>query len=276
MKTDLHLHTTASDGRLAPQKLVSLAVEVGLEVIAITDHDTIDGLAPALEAAQSYPSISVIPGVEINTDVLQGEVHILGYFVDYHDNEFKKELLWLRNSRLDRARKMLSKLHELGMNIEWDRVQELAMGGAMCRPHIARALLEKGYVQSEKEAFDKYIGHNRPAYVERRKLLPIEAVRLITDAKGLPVLAHPDDIPDLDSLLQELCAAGLAGIEVYYKDYGMDTINKLLRFSSKYNLITTGGTDYHAFGDGLEVMIGATLVPAESVERLFILAGRTI
>jgi predicted metal-dependent phosphoesterase TrpH len=218
-------------------------VEVGLDVIAITDHDTVDGITPALEAARNYTPISVIPGVEINTDVQQGEVHILGYFVDYHDNKFIKELLRLRNAREDRARKMIDKLHELGMNIEWDRVQELAQGGTICRPHIALALLEKGYVHSEKEAFDKYIGHNRPAYAERRKLLPTEAVRLITDAKGLPVLAHPDNIP---------------------------------AFASKYNLITTGGTDYHAFGEGLEVMIGDTVVPEDSVKHLFTLAGRSI
>jgi predicted metal-dependent phosphoesterase TrpH len=251
-------------------------VEVGLDVIAITDHDTVDGITPALEAARNYTPISVIPGVEINTDVQQGEVHILGYFVDYHDNKFIKELLRLRNAREDRARKMIDKLHELGMNIEWDRVQELAQGGTICRPHIALALLEKGYVHSEKEAFDKYIGHNRPAYAERRKLLPTEAVRLITDAKGLPVLAHPDNIPALDSLIRELCDVGLAGIEVYYKDYGMDTIGKLLNFASKYSLITTGGTDYHAFGEGLEVMIGDTVVPEDSVKHLFTLAGRSI
>jgi len=276
MKADLHLHTTASDGRLSPQELVRLALEVGLDVIAITDHDTVDGVDPALDAARMYDRITVIPGVEINTDVPKGEVHILGYFVDYHDDEFRTELLRLRNARRDRARKMVGKLHELGMKVEWNRVQELATGGALCRPHLARALVEKGYVKSEQEAFNKYIGHNGPAYVERRKLVPMEAVRLITNAKGLPVLAHPEDIPDLDSLLNELCNIGLRGIEIYYKDYGIDTINKLIQYASKYNLIATGGTDYHAFGDGLEVMIGNALAPSDSVMRLFTLAGRSI
>jgi predicted metal-dependent phosphoesterase TrpH len=276
MRADLHLHTTASDGRLEPRELVCLAATRGLEIIAITDHDTIGGVEPALEAAQSYSSISVVPGVEINTDVSHGEVHILGYFVDYNDDRFNNKLQGLRNSRRERAKKMLNELRRLKMNIEWNRVKELAKGGAICRPHIAQALMEKGYVKSEREAFDKYIGHNCPAYVEREKLSPSEAVRLITSAKGIPVLAHPDGILDLDALLHTLCNVGLVGIEVYYKGYGLDVIHRLLQFAKKYNLITTGGTDYHAFGDGLETMIGDTLAPEESVELLLTLAGKNV
>jgi len=272
MKADFHLHTTASDGRLEPAELVHLATTTGLDVIAITDHDTISGVAAGLEAAKKYSSISVIPGVEINTDVPHGEVHILGYFVDYTDNGFEAELMRLRISRRERAQKMIEKLDGLGMKIEWQRVQELAKGGTVCRPHVAQALLEGGFVQTEKEAFDKYIGHNGPAYVEREKLLPTDAVKLIVGARGLPVLAHPGDISELEVLLPKLKEAGLIGIEVYYKDYGPDVIRRLLKVAHKHNLIATGGTDYHAFGDGLEVMIGGALAPAESVERLFALA----
>ncbi|MBM3183293.1 MAG: PHP domain-containing protein, partial [Chloroflexi bacterium] len=212
MKADLHLHTTASDGRLEPAELVRLAVKVGLDVIAITDHDTINGVPAALKAAQEYPSIFVIPGVEINTDVPHGEVHILGYFVDHTDDGLEAELRRLRTSRRERAQRMIEKLDKLGMKIEWQRVQELAKGGAVCRPHVAQVLLEKGYVKSEKEAFDKYIGHNAPAYVQREKLLPTEAVKLVTRAKGLPVLAHPDDILELGVLIPKLKEAGLIGI----------------------------------------------------------------
>lgn len=276
MKADLHLHTTASDGRLEPAELVRLAVKVGLDVIAITDHDTINGVAVALKAAQEYPSLSVIPGVEINTDVPRGEVHILGYFIDYTDDSLEAELMRLRISRRERAQRMIEKLNSLGMKIEWERVQELAKGGTVCRPHVAQVLLEKGHVQSEREAFDKYIGHNGPAYVEREKLLPTEAVKLVTGSKGLPVLAHPDDISELEVLLPELKEAGLIGIEVYYKAYGPDVIQRLLKVARKHSLIATGGTDYHAFGDGLEVMMGGALAPAESVERLFALADPDI
>ena len=274
MKADLHLHTTASDGRLGPKELVSLATKLGLDVIAITDHDTISGIGPALAAAEAFPSITVIPGVEINTDVPHGEVHILGYFIDYADQKLAASLQRLRDSRLKRAQQMIVNLGNLGMKIEWQRVRELAQGGSVCRPHIAQALFERGYVVSEREAFDKYIGHGGPAYVERYKLLPVEAVKLIVDAQGLPVLAHPADIADLNKLIPKLKAVGLIGIEVYYRDYSSDIIKELLKVAKQHALITTGGTDYHAFGDGSEVMIGGALTPPEALEQLFALAGK--
>lgn len=274
MKADLHLHTTASDGRLSPKELVSLAAKVGLDIIAITDHDTIDGVEPALAAAKPFSSITVVPGVEINTDVPNGEVHILGYFINYTDRRLATNLQKLRDSRLGRAQKIIDKLGNLGMKIEWQRVCELAQGGSICRPHIAQALFEKGYVGSEKEAFDKYIGHNGPAYVERYKLLPVEAVKLIIDAQGLPVLAHPADISDLKELVPRLKESGLVGIEIYYRDYRPDVIAELLNIADQYTLVPTGGTDYHAFGDDSEVMIGSALAPSQSVEQLFSLASK--
>jgi len=274
VKADLHLHTTASDGRLAPKELVSLAAKVGLDVIAITDHDTIDGVAPALAAAKTFPSLMVIPGVEINTDVPHGEVHILGYFIDYTDLKLAASLRNLRDSRRERAQQMIAKLGKLGMKIEWQRVCELAQGGSVCRPHIAQVLFEKGYVGSEKEAFDKYIGHDGPAYVERYKLLPVEAVKLIIDAQGLPVLAHPEGISDLNELVPKLKDVGLVGIEIYYRDYSPDIIAGLLKVAKQYTLVPTGGTDYHAFGDDSEVMIGGALAPSQSVEQLFALANK--
>lgn len=274
MKADLHLHTTASDGRLAPKELVSLAVKVGLDVIAITDHDTIGGIAPALAAAKAFPSLTVIPGVEINTDVPHGEVHILGYFIDYAARKLAASLQKLRDARRERAQRMIAKLGNLGMKIEWQRVCELAQGGSVCRPHIAQVLFEKGYVGSEKEAFDRYIGHAGPAYVERYKLLPVEAVELIIDAQGLPVLAHPADIPDLKKLVPKLTEVGLVGIEVYYRDYSSDIIAGLLNIAKQHTLIPTGGTDYHAFGDGSEIMIGGALTPLKSVEQLFAVANK--
>jgi predicted metal-dependent phosphoesterase TrpH len=274
VKADLHLHTTASDGRLEPGEIVSLAIKVGLDVIAITDHDTIDGVVPALDAASASNSLRVIPGVEINTDVARGEVHILGYFIDYTDKKLAAILQTLRDSRLGRAQKMIAKLNDLGIKIDWQRVSELAQDGTVCRPHVAQALFEKGYVRSEKEAFDKYIGHNGPAYVERYKLLPEEAVKLILDAQGLPVLAHPADIDDLDELVPKLKAVGLVGLEIYYGNYGLETIDRLARISRQYDLVTTGGTDYHAFSDGLEVGIGSRLTPARSVEQLFGMASK--
>lgn len=274
MKADLHVHTTASDGRLEPKEIVSLAIGAGLDVISITDHDTVDGVVPALTAARALSKLTVIPGVEINTDVARGEVHVLGYFIDYTDKNLTETLLKLREARRERAQKIIGKLTDLGMKLEWARVRELAQGGTIGRPHISQALLEKGYVSSEKEAFDKYIGHNGPAYVERYKLLPVDVVKLILSAQGLPVLAHPADIHDLENLVSKLKAAGLVGMEVYYRDYSSDTISKLAQIAKRYSLIPTGGTDYHAFGDGSEVEIGGAISPSRSVEQLFAMASK--
>ena len=269
MKADLHLHTVASDGRLEPSELVSLAVKVGLDVIAITDHDSISGIADAIAAAKAYPSLTVIPGVELSTDVPRGEVHVLGYFIDYTDRNLSFMLEGLRDSRQGRALRMIAKLRDLGMEIQWQRVLELAQNGSVGRPHIAQALLEVGYVASLAEAFDKYIGRNGLAYAEREKMAPAESVKLITSARGLPVLAHPADIEDLDKLISELLKTGLVGMEVYYAKYTSEIKNRLLTVAKRYKLITTGGTDYHHFEDGSETMMGEIQVPSQSVKQLF-------
>ncbi|MFC1846378.1 PHP domain-containing protein, partial [Chloroflexota bacterium] len=263
MKADLHLHTTASDGRLEPQELVKLAAETGLDVIAITDHDTIDGVSPSLIAAEKYPSLTVIPGLEISTDVSNGEVHILGYFIDYTDDNLLNRLNEMRNSRELRAKKMVAKLNDLSMEIKWQRVQELAQDGTVGRPHIAQALLEAGYINSMREAFDKYISHSGPAYVERDKMLPVDAVKLITNAKGLPVLAHPTYVGNLNKLIPDLIKAGLIGLEACYGKYTPGEIRRMKEMAGRYGLIPTGGSDYHAFGDNSEAMIGSALAPPQ-------------
>lgn len=274
MKADLHLHTTASDGRLEPKDLVSLAAKVGLDVIAITDHDSVGGVAPSIAAARVYPSLTVIPGVELSTDVPRGEVHVLGYFIDYRDNNFTDTLEGLRDSRKGRAVRMIAKLRDLGMEIKWQRVQELAQGGSVGRPHVAQALLEAGHVNSLAEAFDKYIGRNGPAYAEREKMTPAESIKMIKSNRGLSVLAHPADIENLGQLIPELIEAGLVGIEVYYTKYTPEIISRLLTIAGRYKLIATGGTDYHHFENGLETMIGDIQVPSKSVEQLFSVADK--
>ena len=274
MKADLHIHTNASDGRLSPQEIVALAVKFGLDVISITDHDTVNGIAPAIVAAEAFPSLTIIPGVEISTDVPRGEVHVLGYFIDYKDKDLVSALHRMRESRQGRAQKMIVKLDGLGMKIQWQRVQELAHGASVGRPHVAQALFEAGYVPSLKEAFDKYIGRNGPAYVMREKMLPAEAVELIANARGLPVLAHPADLDDIDRLLVELKRAGLVGIEVCYGNYTTTKIERLREKAEQYELIATGGTDYHAFGNSAEVIIGDVLAPSQSVKQLFSLADK--
>jgi predicted metal-dependent phosphoesterase TrpH len=274
MRADLHLHTMASDGLLSPAEMVRLAASKGLDVISITDHDTVDGIKSSLKAGAAYPALVIIPGVELSTDVPHGEVHMLGYFIDYTDRQFNQELQKMRDSRKNRAEKMIEKLGKMGMKVSWQRVQELAQGGSVGRPHVAQALVEAGHVASFREAFDRYIGREGPAYVEREKMEPVEAVELILKAQGLPVLAHPADIADLEGLLIKLIGAGLTGIETYYNDYTPDVIATLEKTAQRHGLIITGGSDYHAFGDGVETIIGDVSPPSQAIEQLFALAER--
>lgn len=269
---DLHVHTTASDGRYSPEEIVKKAAGLGLEAIAICDHDTIDGISAALAAAKAFPQLKVIPGVEVSTLAPGNEVHMLGYFINCADPEFKAALDGLHNSRLERAKAIIDKLAGLGVDIQWQRVQELAGEGSIGRPHIAQAMLEKKYIASFKEAFDRYIGLGKPAYVERHKITPSDAVALIVKAGGLAVLAHPFTIKDPEVMIAALKKSGLAGMEVYYNDYDEAKRESLSELAKKYDLIATGGSDYHGNDDSAETMMGNAGVPPEALERLTALA----
>ena len=271
-KVDLHIHSSASDGLLSPTEIVRKSVALGLTIIALADHDTVDGIAPALAAAKAFPQLKVIPAVEISTDMPADEVHVLGYFVDYTGFELRTALERMRNSRQQRAQGMIAKLGGLGIHIEWQRVQEIASNGSVGRPHLAQAMLEKGYIASIKEAFTKYISRSGPAYVERDKMTPPEAIELILRSNGLPVLAHPLFISDPEKLVVELKAAGLAGIEAYYDNYTADETDRLISLANKYNLITSGGSDYHGLDASTETMLGGTDVPMQVAEQLIALA----
>jgi predicted metal-dependent phosphoesterase TrpH len=269
-KVDLHLHSSASDGVLSPAGVVNRAVELGLTAIALTDHDNVDGIIPASEAAAGYPSLTFIPGVEINTYITSGEVHILGYFIDYTSPVLLEFLERMRNARLARARKILEKLAGLGMPVEWERVKALAGTGAVGRPHVARAMLEKGYIGTIKEAFIKYLAFGKPAYVPREKITPAEAIKLVVRTGGIPVLAHPltGDNADPEALAAELVKDGLAGIEAHYGNYPAEDRKRLVRLADKYGLVATGGSDYHGMDDSAEVMMGEAGVPPEAVDEL--------
>ena len=271
-KVDLHIHSTASDGTLTPEALVSKAAALGLTVIALADHDSVEGVAPALEAARAFPQLRVIPGVEISTDMPSGEAHVLGYFIDYASDDLNQALKRFRSSRQRRAQGMIVKLRDLDIHVDWQRVQEIAGEGSIGRPHIAQAMLEKGYITSLKEAFDKYIGYDGPAYVERDKMTPAEAVELIIRSGGLPVLAHPFTVNEPEAMIINLKASGLVGIEAYYNGYTADEIRRLVSLADSHNLIATGGSDYHGFENGNETMLGDVAVPMESAERLIALA----
>ncbi len=265
MRIDLHAHTTASDGLLSAEELVERAKGTGVEVLAVTDHDSTESVDAAL-AAGSRVGIEVIPAVEINTDVGASEVHVLGYYIDHHRGWFQQFLRTLRDGRVNRAARMVEKLNALGVSIDFAQVRALAQG-AVGRPHVARALVEAGVVRSTEEAFEKYIGRNGPAYVERIKVTPEEAVQVIRKADGIPVLAHPG-WGVRDEMIPLLVDAGLEGLEAYYPDHPQATIDHLLEIAARYSLLVTGGTDFHGGDLATRVPLGSQYVPPEVVKQL--------
>lgn len=277
IQVDLHLHTTHSDGTLTPTEIVDLCVERGLRVISVSDHDTTNGLPEAMQAAERHPDLTIIPGIELSTDVPGSEIHILGYFVDHYDESLQRILGEFREGRLNRGMRMVQKLNDLGVGISWERVQEIAGDASIGRPHIAQALVEGGYVKYSKDAFDKYIGRNGPAYAERPKLTPEDAVRLLIEHGALPVIAHPTysasksdrtGIPSLAKILTSLKAAGIVGMEVYYGDYTPDQVEMLRELADDFDLIPCGGSDYHALGNPGEPEPGRAGPPMSSVHAL--------
>jgi predicted metal-dependent phosphoesterase TrpH len=277
IEVDLHLHTTFSDGRLTPTELVRLCAERGVKVISISDHDTTNGLPETLEAASNYPQLTVIPGIELSTDVPGGEIHVLGYFVDHHDPGLQCLLQKFRDGREGRAQGMVQKLNDMGVNISWERVKEIAGDAAIGRPHIAQALVEGGYVQYPKDAFDRYIGREGPAYVERLKLTPEDAVRLLAEHGALPVMAHPtysesksdrNEVGSLEDTLPRLIQAGLVGMEVYYGDYTPEQVERLKGLAEQFGLILCGGSDYHASGNPGEPEPGTVGPPMSTIDAL--------
>ena len=269
-RADFHCHSTASDGILSPSELVTLAYEQGVRIMALTDHDSTEGVAEARRAAERYPDFTLVPGVEMGTDIPGGEVHVLGHFLDPDDPELAETLRRSRESRVGRGRGMVERLRELGLDVTWEQVQRFAGDGAVGRPHVAQALLEKGYVSTVTQAFDKYIGRDGPAYVEREKLTPSEAVATIVRLGGVPCLAHPRDLADLDGILAELKSAGLVAMEVFYKNYDQKAVERLLAAARRYGLIALGGSDYHGlYGDDEPFPGGMnTPLPDESIEAL--------
>lgn len=265
---DLHLHTVASDGRLTPTELVRLAAAQGLRTIAVTDHDTTDGLAEALDAAKGFAGLRVIAGIELSADVPGDEVHVLGYFIDPGDRELQSELARFRAGRVDRARMMVAKLGEFGIRLDWERVRHFAGDGAVGRPHVAMAMVEAGYCREPKDAFPEYLGRNGLAYVERVKLTPAGAVEMIRRAGGAAALAHPAYMNDMESGIAGLSGVGLSGVEVHYGKYDDDTVRQLARLAREYDLIPCGGSDYHGMGNSDDVPPGYAGPPMESVERL--------
>ena len=264
---DLHVHTTASDGVLNGEEIIKLAIKLRLEGIAITDHDTIDGLDEGVELGEKY-QFPVIPGIELSTQYQNTEIHILGYHFDYHLSWVTDKLHYLQDARVARVGKMVDKLQKLGYDVEKDEVLSLSGSGSVGRPHLAYLLLKKGYISSVQEAFQRLIGRGCPAYVRREKLTPNEAVAFISRAGGVPVMAHPG-LTKTDHLIYNLKEQGLKGLEVYHPDHGADDEKKYCSLAEKLGLVATGGSDFHGSNKDISrFSLGGKTVSARVVNNL--------
>jgi 3',5'-nucleoside bisphosphate phosphatase len=264
---DLHSHTTASDGTLAPRELVRLAARHGVRVLAVTDHDSTGGVREAMDEARSLASLEIVPGLEINCDVPGAEIHVLGYCVDWEAPWFQEFLGAQREERRQRVYRIAERLAELGMPIEPDAVFALVKEGSAGRPHVAQAMVDRGYVKSVREAFDRYLSLNGPANVPRRRLTPAEAVRIIRRARGVPVLAHPG-LANRDELIPELVDAGLLGIEAFYPEHSSGQITMYREMCARLGLVATGGSDFHGLRVGGVKHPGVQPVPESAWAEL--------
>jgi hypothetical protein len=260
---DLHVHTSFSDSVYSPEEVLKKAKEAGLVAVGICDHDSIDGIKDALYFEDKY-GVEVVPGVELSSELGNMEVHILGYYLDWNDTRFQALLKTIQEVRVWRAELMVSKLQELGVNLEFKEVLAESGKGSVGRPHIARLMLRHGYVSEIQEAFDKYLKFGGPAYVSKYEMHPEEAVAQIKKLHGIPVLAHMKFSPMSEADLERLIKAGLMGMEVYHARYSEEESDHFLELAKKYNLVITGGSDSH----GEEDPIGCVKLPYELVERL--------
>ena len=264
---DLHSHTTSSDGALTPRELVRLAARHGVRVLAVTDHDSTEGLAEASAEAVLHPKLEIVPGLEINCDVEGAEIHVLGYFVDTAAAWFQEFLRAQREERRARVHRIAARLAGLGMPIEPAEVFAIAKEGSAGRPHVAQVMVNRGYVKSVREAFDKYLRAGGPANVPRTRLGPVEAVRIIRRARGVPVLAHPG-LADRDETIPELVEAGLLGIETYYSEHSAEQTRRYAELCARLDLVATGGSDYHGPQSGRANPPGTPRVPLVVYEQL--------
>jgi predicted metal-dependent phosphoesterase TrpH len=269
-RIDLHTHSNRSDGTFTPSEVVRTAAERELDVIALTDHDTTEGLDEALAAGREL-GVEVVPGVEFSAEFERTSVHVLCYFMDVEDPDFQAELQRLRDDRFRRGELMVEKLQALGFPITFERVREIAGGGNIVRPHVAQAMVEAGIVSSEEEAFERYIADGGPAHVPKHALDPVDAVAVIRDAGGLCVLAHPgmwgDQTSVPEELIERMAAAGMAGLEVDHTDHTPEQREHYRALADRLGLIATGGSDCH--GTRYDpIRMGSSLCPPESYGAL--------
>jgi 3',5'-nucleoside bisphosphate phosphatase len=272
---DLHLHTTASDGVMTPSQIVNYAKNKGLLAIAITDHDTIEGLEEGIVEGDRI-GLEVIPGIEISAEHSPGSMHLLGFFIDICHPLLKERLGYLQRARAERNPRMVEKLNKLGVDVTFDEVLKASGGGQVGRPHFAQVLIEKGYVRNFQEAFDRFLKKGASAYVEKMRFSPEESIHFINEANGVAVLAHPNTLQlngysELEDLILRLVKRGLRGIEVYYPEHSALDVAQYKKLAERHGLLVTGGTDYHGIEkNGLDIGVGRgeMRLPYAMVENL--------
>ena len=272
---DLHTHSNRSDGTFEPARTVRLAAERDLQVIALTDHDTTEGLEEAI-AAGAEAGVDVVPGVEFSAEYQATSIHVLCYYMDVGNTELQAELTRLRDDRFRRGEMMVEKLQALGFDVSFERVREIAGGGNIIRPHVAQAMVEAGIVETEGEAFDRYIADGKPAHVGKHALDPVDAVGLIRQAGGICVLAHPgmwgDQTEVPEELIERMAAAGMQGLEVDHTDHDEEQRARYRAMAERLDLVPTGGSDCH--GDRYDpIRLGTSLCDPDAYAALRELAG---
>jgi len=262
---DLHLHTRFSDGTQTPERVVELAAQAGLSAMAITDHDNTEALAVAQPAARRH-GIELIAGVEMSASADGLEVHVLGFLLELDSPVLQQHMAEQQARRVTRVHEMVQRLGAIGVTIEAEEVLQLAGEGTVGRPHVARALLRHGYVSTVAEAFGRYLGPDNPGFVPGSPLPPSRIIRVIREAGGVPVLAHPIYLKR-DPLIDQLVQEGLVGLEVYHSGHTPEVVQRYEQIADRLQLLKTGGSDYH--GDSKEGLpVGAVKVPYALVERL--------
>ncbi len=268
---DLHIHTNFSDGSFSPQEVVEYAHHKGLSAIAITDHDTTDGIKSAQESAQKKSNIEVISGIELSaylSDFIEDEIHILGYLVEWENEKFQRTLSFLKEKRIERAKEILKKLYCLGVMINEERLFHLAGKSAIGRLHFAQIMIEDGYVSSIRDAFVGYLGEGRPAFVPKMYLSPKEAIKIISDVKGISVLAHPKFWEINSNVIKKLVDQGLRGIEVFCNKLSDGESTHFQNLAKENNILITGGSDCHGKIGNRNVLMGNVKVSYNILEQL--------
>jgi 3',5'-nucleoside bisphosphate phosphatase len=272
-RIDLHVHTNKSDGTFSPEQVADYAHSIGLKAIAVTDHDAVAGIGPAIEQAKKY-ELEIVPGIEISAEWTEGkiemEIHMLGYFIEWQNQNLHKRLKDLSAARIERAEKIIEKLKQHRMSIDMEDVLEFAPSTeSVGRLHIAQAMLKQGCVLSINHAFDQYIGNNKSCYAPKYQLSPEGAIQFIKEMGGIAVIAHPGllDQSFADNLIHRLIAGGLDGIEIYYPEHREGTIKYLEGIAGMNNLLATGGTDCHGLAKN-HILMGTLDIPYELLEKM--------